>query len=106
STQLRQLRHETTSRRGVTDRRPSVTCFRDVSPRRFLLDASWLLIPPPHLRQWLLPRPHLVERLAFIQPPILHHVADLLRVVDVVQRIRIYCDQVGELPRLERDLVP
>ena len=62
-----------------------------------LLDASWFLVPPPHRRQRLFPRPDLVQRGALVQPPVLHHVMDLLGVVDVLERIRIEDDQVGEL---------
>src|SRR5207302_9557273 len=47
-----------------------------------LLDAFWFLLPPPHARKGTGARPYLVQRLAFIQPPVLHHVPDLLRVVD------------------------
>src|SRR5690242_17757925 len=58
---------------GVTERRLSVT---------ILLDALWLLIPPPHRRQGLLPGPDFVERLPLVQAPVLHDVPDLPRVVD------------------------
>src|SRR2546430_15183813 len=67
-----------------------------------LLDVFWFLLPPPHLRQRLLARPHFVQRCAFIQPPVLHHVMDLLGVVDVLERIRVEHDQVGQLAGLER----
>src|SRR5205823_5104131 len=66
------------------------------------LDAFWFFVPPPHLRQRLLARPHFVQRCAFIQPPVLHHVMDLLGVVDVLERIRVEHDQVGQLAGLER----
>src|SRR6266545_3258515 len=70
--------------------------------KEILLDASWFSIPPPHRRQGSCARPHLVQRLALVQPPVLHHVMDFLRVVDVVERIRVQHHEIGELAGLER----
>src|SRR2546426_664706 len=36
--------------------------------------GSWFGAPPPHLRQRPLTGPHLVQRIALVQPSILHHV--------------------------------
>src|SRR6266536_4638916 len=67
-----------------------------------LLDVSWFLLPPPHLRQGFLPRPDFVQRIPLIHPPVLHHVPDLFRVVYVVERVGIEHDQVRQLAGLER----
>src|SRR5437870_11937595 len=69
---------------------------------RVLFDASWFLIPPPHRRQGSLPRPHFIQRSAVVQSPVLHHVANLLGVVDVVERVRVQHHEIAELAGLER----
>src|SRR6185437_3397037 len=63
------------------------TLLLDASPRRLLLLVfpSRLLIPPPHPRQRHLVGPHLVECVAVVEPAVLHHPADLRRVVDVLE---------------------
>src|SRR5207247_11021329 len=71
-----------------------------------LLDAFWLLIPPPHAWQGTGARPDLVQRLAFIQPAVLHDVANLLGVVDVVERVRVQHHEIAELAGLERAQLP
>src|SRR6266704_2368118 len=45
-------------------------------PGLFTLLRRRFLPPPPHPPQRPLPRPDLVQRLALVEPAVLHHVAD------------------------------
>src|SRR5437899_2961909 len=58
--------------------------------------------PPPQPRHLLLPRPHFVERVALVQSAVLHHIANRVRVFDVVERILIENLKVGELTGFQR----
>ena len=49
----------------------------------------------------LLLRPYPVERITLVQFPILHHIADLARVLNVLERISRQHDQVGQFARLD-----
>src|SRR5512146_614871 len=65
---------------------PDVSARRRCStPRLDALSGFRLLSPPPHRRQRLLTRPHFVQGLTLVQPAVLHHIANLLRVVDILK---------------------
>src|SRR5690349_4964406 len=55
-----------------------------------------------HRLHLLLPRPQLIERVAVVQATVLHHVTDRVRIANVVERVRIEHDEIGELPCLDR----
>src|SRR5690606_23429587 len=46
-------------------------------------------------------RPYLVERVAVVEPAVLHHVPYRVRVADVLERIAVQHEQVGELATLQ-----
>src|SRR5207249_1611868 len=91
----------------ITTRRPESKTSRETPRGASLLPQRLsclcrLSSPPPHAWECLLARPHLIQRLALIQPPIFHHISNCIRVVDVLERIGIQHDQIVELARLER----
>src|SRR6187551_1662869 len=60
-----------------------------------------ILTPPPLCRQGPNARPYLIERVAVVEPAVLHHVPDAICVPDVLERIPVEHLQVRELPDLE-----
>ena len=64
--------------------------------------SAWLLtggplrffVPPPQWGEGFPPRPDLVEGIAFEELPVLHHVADGVRIPDILLRIFGQYDQV------------
>src|SRR5690606_31869583 len=64
-------------------------------------DPTRLVVPPRLRRERPLPRPDLVERIGVVEPAVLHDVPDPRAVADILERIRIEHEDVGELARLE-----
>src|SRR5688572_2484041 len=63
---------------------------------------SCIAIPPPHCRQFPLPRPHLIERVRVIKATVLHDVPNGVRVSDVLEGIRVEYLQVSQLSGFDR----
>src|SRR5438045_215411 len=57
---------------------------------------------PHEMLQCALARVHLVQRVPVIHAPVLHHVADRVGVLDVIERILIEYDEIRELAPLDR----
>src|SRR6266545_1183922 len=53
-------------------------------------------VAPRLFRQGTLPRPDLVQAVALVEAAVLHHVADGVGVPQVLQRVFVQHDQVGE----------
>src|SRR2546425_1421580 len=107
---VEQKRQAASSSTGVEQVR--ITLSLDACARRRrstpLLDvllAVGSLPPPPHPTQRALPRPDFVQGLALVEPAVLHHVADRVGIVDVLERVGVEHDEIGELARLERTQV-
>src|SRR5690606_30079717 len=59
------------------------------------------VVAPRLLRRRPCLRPYLVERVAVVEPAVLHHVPYRVRVADVLERIAVQHEQVGELATLQ-----
>jgi len=66
-------------------------------PASLLPRAVGIVFPPPLGGQGLVGRPHLIQRIACEQFTVFHHVFDRHRVVNVVERVLLEDDQIGQL---------
>src|SRR5882762_3608750 len=81
----------------------SVSATRRLPGR--LRPHRWFRSPPPHPRQSSLAWPNLVKGLAFIESAVLHYITNRIRVVYILERIRVQHDQIGQFPRLQRSQI-
>ena len=70
--------------------------------RSFLKQRRLGLAPPKELPRAAVAGDDFMERERIVKATVEHHLVDVIRVADVVQRIAVENHQIGQLARLQR----